>query len=1177
MATPITSFYLTNGQKLVDIYPLESNGVNNQSIPNEIFDIDYSGTGTVYIAGDISARLISLVGTSFGSVNPVTIRCVASEFDMLVAQGLQPGMYVDVPPLVTETASPLPNRTQITEVNTTARTISLSNSLTSSLSNRSVKFSYPFEIIDLDPTTPSPYIGVYGAYRATFDGRVTAIQLAPSTPLQAAIFDVTKVITGSYGSWVVQGIANAREVFYVNSVITVADNTLPAANTTYTVSAVQQSSSYHITDVVKTASHTVLTITGDVSQYFIENNQLVISNNTSHDIGAYKLNGTHNIAHVQAYNASSNSTDITISTVISGVSGAANGMVAPALPVAVLTVNSTIPNGTIADGTVTASAPIQLPFAAPPAITPIGSNKFIVSWRVTAPNQTTQPDLYARHPSGDWSDVYSPGHSITVKNNNYYMFNRLVIDSVNVTGTAPNLITEIRTTITDPSGTTPVIGTSGSLVYPSPAVPYGHIQYRVEKPATPLQLIGRGVTHYNTTTTWGRALQNNSIHMLENFAHDTPPVAPLEGQLWFDTTATAPSLKIKHDTPTSEWNSIVVSGMPVQDDIDMNNHSITNMADATNPGDAVNLRTADQRYVNAIGDTMTGVLVMSSNKITYVADTDIPAGRTIDTSQVNGQDALNMRTADARYVNVTGDTLSGDLHMGGFKITHTANPSSSQDVATKSYVDSLTSGIVWLQPIKDPSLFDDTLSAPPVTSDGDLLYYRSYYVKPTQYPINGVNDALNIWSVAGDRRSVILPGHKILVKDNLTAAANGTYTVVSTALNGSDTRITVAEALPNTAAIGGFIYHAGGSWNNKNGRIMAWSGTNWVDVLERPVAVGDRFGVFFEVDNDDNTGNMPGGSFAAGGGIGSATKSAAGKIVTVNAINSDFSINWGNTAGSAYPVHTPAEPDAVSVVGSESPHYGHSYTFRGQWGTGNYNVDYKWIEFAGPSMLVDGAGLKYSGNVLNVGAGTGISVSSNAVNINPTYFNANYMRRDGSTTFTAAISMDNNRLIMLSDPSAQQDAVNLRHLQNNYMNKDGSTLPTGNMNLNSFRIINLADPTAPQDAASKAYADLKVARAGDTMTGTLMMSSASGTAQINMGVTNRIVNLADPIALRDAVNLQTADGRYVRKAGDTMTGPMTLNADPTQLMHAATKKYVDDQVTAAVQGVQAVAIDGGTF
>lgn len=37
----------------------------------------------------------------------------------------------------------------------------------------------------------------------------------------------------------------------------------------------------------------------------------------------------------------------------------------------------------------------------------------------------------------------------------------------------------------------------------------------------------------------------------------------------------------------------------------------------------------------------------------------------------------------------------------------------------------------------------------------------------------------------------------------------------------------------------------------------------------------------------------------------------------------------------------------------------------------------------------------------------------------------------------------------------------------------------------------------------------------------------------------------------------TADSLYVNTTGDTMTGPLTLPADPTEPLHAATKGYVD--------------------
>ena len=46
--------------------------------------------------------------------------------------------------------------------------------------------------------------------------------------------------------------------------------------------------------------------------------------------------------------------------------------------------------------------------------------------------------------------------------------------------------------------------------------------------------------------------------------------------------------------------------------------------------------------------------------------------------------------------------------------------------------------------------------------------------------------------------------------------------------------------------------------------------------------------------------------------------------------------------------------------------------------------------------------------------------------------------------------------------------------------------------------------------------------------------------------------------LADVLGGGSLGGGYVRIAGSTMTGPLTLNAAPTQNLHAATKKYVDD-------------------
>lgn len=62
----------------------------------------------------------------------------------------------------------------------------------------------------------------------------------------------------------------------------------------------------------------------------------------------------------------------------------------------------------------------------------------------------------------------------------------------------------------------------------------------------------------------------------------------------------------------------------------------------------------------------------------------------------------------------------------------------------------------------------------------------------------------------------------------------------------------------------------------------------------------------------------------------------------------------------------------------------------------------------------------------------------------------------------------------------------------------------------------------------------------------------------------KVINMAAPTDPGHGVNLGTGDARYVKKAGDSMTGQLTLGAgNPTAALHAANKAYVDTQSAAA--------------
>ena len=59
---------------------------------------------------------------------------------------------------------------------------------------------------------------------------------------------------------------------------------------------------------------------------------------------------------------------------------------------------------------------------------------------------------------------------------------------------------------------------------------------------TTLNFPGRG------TTAYGQAVNENFLHLLENFANTTAPVRPVEGQLWYDSTSGVDQLKVYDGT-----------------------------------------------------------------------------------------------------------------------------------------------------------------------------------------------------------------------------------------------------------------------------------------------------------------------------------------------------------------------------------------------------------------------------------------------------------------------------------------------------------------------------------------------------------------------------------------------------------------------------------------------------
>jgi hypothetical protein len=108
---------------------------------------------------------------------------------------------------------------------------------------------------------------------------------------------------------------------------------------------------------------------------------------------------------------------------------------------------------------------------------------------------------------------------------------------------------------------------------------------------------------------------------------------------------------------------------------------------------------------------------------------------------------------------------------------------------------------------------------------------------------------------------------------------------------------------------------------------------------------------------------------------------------------------------------------------------------------------------------------------------------------------------------------------------------------------------------------NSATSAAASATTAGSFVGISVPLAGGVMTGPLTLN-------------------ADPTIARGAATKQYVDARvggtgFLPTTGGTLTGFLTLNADPTALLHAATKQYVDGHITSAVGAYLPLA--GGTL
>jgi hypothetical protein len=105
-------------------------------------------------------------------------------------------------------------------------------------------------------------------------------------------------------------------------------------------------------------------------------------------------------------------------------------------------------------------------------------------------------------------------------------------------------------------------------------------------------------------------------------------------------------------------------------------------------------------------------------------------------------------------------------------------------------------------------------------------------------------------------------------------------------------------------------------------------------------------------------------------------------------------------------------------------------------------------------------------------------------------------------------------------------------------------------------VDNTADADKPVSTVQQTALNLKADLSGPTFTGTVVLPSTTSIGDVSSTELGYLNNVTSAI--------QTQLDDKLSKTGGTMTGALTLSADPSASLHAATKQYVDNTASGVV-------------
>ena len=177
-------------------------------------------------------------------------------------------------------------------------------------------------------------------------------------------------------------------------------------------------------------------------------------------------------------------------------------------------------------------------------------------------------------------------------------------------------------------------------------------------------------------------------------------------------------------------------------------------------------------------------------------------------------DVYDTAAADSKFVDVAGDTMTGDLNMGSNLISNVAAPVSGTDAANKNYVDNVAAGLTWKNSVVAATTSNvDLATGGLLTVDGVTVADgdRVLVMNQTNAEDNGIYIAgTGAWTRATDMDSLTpideINGAAVYVEQG-TVHADAGYTVTSQVSTlGTDpiewTQFNGASAITDGAGLG---------------------------------------------------------------------------------------------------------------------------------------------------------------------------------------------------------------------------------------------------------------------------------------------------------------------------------------------------------------------------------------